>query len=178
MVFARRPAEKMPKRKKDPPQRKFTQLDIPGLELVEAVDEDYADGYEWYALVTDLDMDARDVLPALPVVHREAVAPCAAGDRHHLHRHERKGPRNLPSHQRFPVWDLVCVAVERRRTSPTHNRARIPQIRHYPTVVPSRHRRPDDHAARLIRQSNGIIATSTRQTWLTGGCSIDFNCDF
>ena len=36
---------------------------IPGLELVEAGDEDYADGYEWYALVTDLDMDARDVLP-------------------------------------------------------------------------------------------------------------------
>ena len=63
MVFARRPAEKMPKRKKAPPQRKFTQLDIPGLELVEAGDEDYADGYEWYALVTDLDMDARDVLP-------------------------------------------------------------------------------------------------------------------
>ena len=31
MVFARRPAEKMPKRKKNPPQRKFTQLDIPGL---------------------------------------------------------------------------------------------------------------------------------------------------
>ena len=53
----------MPKRKKNPPQRKFTQLDIPGLELVEAGDEDYADGYEWYALVTDLDMDARDVLP-------------------------------------------------------------------------------------------------------------------
>ena len=48
---------------KAPPQRKFTQLDIPGLELVEAGDEDYADGYEWYALVTDLDMDARDVLP-------------------------------------------------------------------------------------------------------------------
>ena len=63
MVFARRPAEKMPKRRKDPPQRKFTQLEIPGLELVEAPDEDYADGYEWYALVTDLDMDARDVLP-------------------------------------------------------------------------------------------------------------------
>lgn len=40
-----------------------TQLEIPGLELVEAPDEDYADGYEWYALVTDLDMDARDVLP-------------------------------------------------------------------------------------------------------------------
>ncbi len=63
MVFARRPAEKMPERKKNPPQRKFTQLDIPGIELVEASDEDYADGYEWYALVTDLDMDARDVLP-------------------------------------------------------------------------------------------------------------------
>ena len=53
----------MPKRKKTPPQRKFTQLMIPGLELVEATDEDYADGYEWYALVTDLDRNARDVLP-------------------------------------------------------------------------------------------------------------------
>ena len=30
---------------------------------MEASDETYADGYEWYALVTDLDMDARDVLP-------------------------------------------------------------------------------------------------------------------
>ena len=54
MVFARRHAEKMPRRKKNPPQRKLTQLDIPGLELVEAADEGYADGYEWYALVTDL----------------------------------------------------------------------------------------------------------------------------
>ena len=63
MVFARRPAEAMPKRRKSPPTRKFTQLSIPGLELVEASDGAYADGYEWYALVTDLDMDARDVLP-------------------------------------------------------------------------------------------------------------------
>ena len=63
MVFARRPAEAMPKRRKSPPTRKFTQLSIPGLELVEASDETCADGYEWYALVTDLDMDARDVLP-------------------------------------------------------------------------------------------------------------------
>ena len=63
MVFARRPAEAMPKRRKSPPTRKFTQLGIPGLELVEASDETCADGYEWYALVTDLDMDARDVLP-------------------------------------------------------------------------------------------------------------------
>ena len=30
---------------------------------MEAGDEDHADGYEWHALVTDLDMDARDVLP-------------------------------------------------------------------------------------------------------------------
>ena len=60
MVFARRPAEAMPKRRKRPPTRRFTQLS--GLELVEASDETYADGYEWYALVTDLDMDARDVL--------------------------------------------------------------------------------------------------------------------
>ena len=63
MVFARRPAEAMPKRRKSPPTRKFTQLGIPGLELVEASDGAYADGYEWYALVTDLDMDARDILP-------------------------------------------------------------------------------------------------------------------
>ena len=63
MVFARRPAEAMPKRRKSPPTRKFTQLSIPGLELVEASDGTCADGYEWYALVTDLDMDARDVLP-------------------------------------------------------------------------------------------------------------------
>ena len=63
MVFARRPAEAMPKRRKSPPTRKFTQLGIPGLELVEASDGACADGYEWYALVTDLDMDARDVLP-------------------------------------------------------------------------------------------------------------------
>lgn len=63
MVFARRPAEAMPKRRKNPPTRKFTQLSIPGLELVEASDGAYADGYEWYALVTDLDMDARDILP-------------------------------------------------------------------------------------------------------------------
>ena len=51
MVFARRPAEAMPRRRKSPPARKFTQLGIPGLEIVE------------YALVTDLDTDARDVLP-------------------------------------------------------------------------------------------------------------------
>lgn len=63
MVFARRPAQKMPKRRKSPPQRRFTQLGIPGLELVEAADGEFAEGYEWYALVTDLDMDARDVLP-------------------------------------------------------------------------------------------------------------------
>ena len=62
-VFARLPAEVMPKRRKRPPQRKFTQLGIPGLELVEASDGDHSDGYEWHALVTDLDMDARDVLP-------------------------------------------------------------------------------------------------------------------
>lgn len=63
MVFARRPVEAMPKRRKSPPTRKFTQFGIPSLELVEAPDGAYADGYEWYALVTDLDMDARDVLP-------------------------------------------------------------------------------------------------------------------
>ena len=63
MVFARRPVEAMPKRRKSPPTRKFTQLGNPGLELVEASGETCADGYEWYALVSDLDMDARDVLP-------------------------------------------------------------------------------------------------------------------
>ena len=187
MVFARRPAEKMPKRKKAPPQRKFTQLDIPGLELVEAGDEDYADGYEWYALVTDLELrerlrrdeepvgmerlhgafaetdralrgDGRDRgeplervhearrrrdaprgrhLPsAPPVVRREAVSPCAAGNRHHLHRHVRKGPWNLPRHQRFPVQYLSCVAVERRRTSPAHNRTRIPNTARFGGCFP------------------------------------------
>ena len=54
----------------------------------------------------------RHVPPAPPVVRREAVAPCAAGDRHNLHRHEREGPRNIPRHQRIPVTGLVCVAVE------------------------------------------------------------------
>ena len=63
MVFARRPVEAMPKRKKEPPKRKFTQLGIPGLDLVETTDGDYADGYEWHALVTDMDMDAADILP-------------------------------------------------------------------------------------------------------------------
>lgn len=63
VVFARRPAGKAPKRRKPPPRRRFAQPGIPGLELVEAPDGACADGYEWYALVTDLDMDARDVLP-------------------------------------------------------------------------------------------------------------------
>ena len=62
-IFAKRPIEQMPKRRKDPPKRKFVQTDIPGLELVETNDETYADGCEWYVLVTDFDMDARDVLP-------------------------------------------------------------------------------------------------------------------
>ena len=105
----------------------------------------------------------RHLPSAPPVVRREAVSPCAAGNRHHLHRHVRKGPWDLPRHQRFPVQHLGCVAVERRRTSPAHSRARIPQIRHDSAVVSPRHRRPDDNAARLNRQSNGIIATSARQ---------------
>ena len=67
MVFVRRPVEKMPKRRKNPPRMDLVQLDIPGLELVETTDEDYADGYEWYALVTDLDMDTRDI----PPIYRE-----------------------------------------------------------------------------------------------------------
>ena len=66
MVFARRPVENMPGRRKNPPQMRFTQLDIPGLELAEAGDGGYADGYEWYALVTDLGMDARNILPLYP----------------------------------------------------------------------------------------------------------------
>ena len=40
----RRNFTSMPKRKKEPPKRKFTQLGILGLELVEATGEDYADG--------------------------------------------------------------------------------------------------------------------------------------
>ena len=72
MVFARRPAEAMPKRRKSPPARRSTQLPIPGLELVEASDETYADGYEWHAPVTDLDVDARDVPP---LIGRQATLP-------------------------------------------------------------------------------------------------------
>ena len=64
LVFARRPVENMPKRRKARPARKFTQLNMPGVELVETEDSLYADGYEWYALVTDFDLlPARDILP-------------------------------------------------------------------------------------------------------------------
>ena len=61
-MFARRPVEKMPKRHKNPPVRKFTQLGIPGIELVEADNSLYADGYEWHALVTDFDLPAKGIL--------------------------------------------------------------------------------------------------------------------
>ncbi len=53
----------MPKRHKGVPERKFVQLDIPGMELVETNDSQYADGYEWQALVTDFDLPAADILP-------------------------------------------------------------------------------------------------------------------
>ena len=65
---------------------RFTQLDIPGLELVEAGDEDCADGYEWHALVTDLDMDARDVLS----LYRDRGEPL---ERVHEARLRRDAPR-------------------------------------------------------------------------------------
>ena len=55
--------------------------------------------------------------------------------------------------QRLPVTDLVCVAVEPRRASPAHDRACVPRVRHHSTYVSSRHRRPDDHAARLNREA-------------------------
>ena len=53
--------ESMKKRRNEPPRREFAQLTIPGLDLVTVNDGMYADGYEWYALVTDLDLDPRAV---------------------------------------------------------------------------------------------------------------------
>jgi len=61
VLLMRRPIEEKPRRKKDPPHREFFQTVIPGLELVTVNDDMYADGYEWYALVTDLDLDVRAV---------------------------------------------------------------------------------------------------------------------
>ena len=61
VLLVRRPMEDMKKRRNEPPRREFAQLTIPGLELVTVNDEMYADGYEWYALVTDLDLDPRAV---------------------------------------------------------------------------------------------------------------------
>ena len=55
-LLMRRPIELKPRRKKDPPHRMFETV-LPGLELVTANDDMYSDGYEWYALVTDLDLD-------------------------------------------------------------------------------------------------------------------------
>ena len=43
--------------------RKYSTKQATGAQKIETLGGDYADGYEWYALVTDLDMDARDVLP-------------------------------------------------------------------------------------------------------------------
>ena len=54
----------------------------------------------------------RHVATASPVVHSETVAPRAAGNRHHLHRNERKSPQDIPRHQRVPRQGRVCVAVE------------------------------------------------------------------
>jgi len=61
VLLMRRPIEQKPHRQKDPPRREFLQTAIPGLELVTVNDDTYADGYEWYALVTDLDLDVRAV---------------------------------------------------------------------------------------------------------------------
>ncbi len=78
----------------DPPQRKLTQLDIPGLELVEAGDENYADGYEWYALVTDL-ANLWNVFTRLgdDGTHREAAtsSPLLQSCVARLSRHARQG---------------------------------------------------------------------------------------
>ncbi len=56
VLLMRRPVEMKPHRRKDPPRREFQAI-LPGLDLVTASDELYADGYEWYALVTDLGLD-------------------------------------------------------------------------------------------------------------------------
>ena len=87
-------------------------------------------------------------------------------------------PAPLPRHQRLPVSDLVCVAVEPRRASPAHNRACVPRIRHDPSAVTARYRRPDDHASRLKRPSAIPENVSARQFQLAGKDIITFNCDF
>ena len=61
VIFMRRRMEAMKRRRKDPPRREFFQMGIPGLELVSVNDETHADGYEWYALVTDLPYDPRAI---------------------------------------------------------------------------------------------------------------------
>lgn len=60
VLLMRRPVEQKPRRRKDPPRRMFETI-LPGLELVTVNDDMYADGYEWHALVTDLDYDPRAV---------------------------------------------------------------------------------------------------------------------
>ena len=60
VLLVRRPVERKPRRRKDPPRREVHEL-LPGLELVTSEDAEYADGYEWHALVTDLGLDARAV---------------------------------------------------------------------------------------------------------------------
>lgn len=60
VLLMRRPVELKPRRRKEPPHRKFEPV-LPGLELVTCDDERYSDGYEWYALVTDLGLDPRAV---------------------------------------------------------------------------------------------------------------------
>ena len=61
VLLVRRPMEAMKKLRNEPPHREFAQLAIPGLELVMVNDGMYADDYEWYALVTDLDLGPRAV---------------------------------------------------------------------------------------------------------------------
>ena len=60
VLLMRRPVEQKPRRRKDPPRRKLQPV-LPGLDLVLSNDERYADGYEWHALVTDLDLCPRAV---------------------------------------------------------------------------------------------------------------------
>ena len=70
--------ESMKKRRNEPPHREFAQLTIPGLELVTVNDGMYADGYEWYALVTDLDLDPR----AVSQLYRDRRRRLAQGGSH------------------------------------------------------------------------------------------------
>ncbi len=61
LIFARRPLETMKKRKKSPPKRTYQETSLPGIDLVISDDEKFADGYEWYAVVTDLELNGTEI---------------------------------------------------------------------------------------------------------------------